>query len=94
MQGDGEHRVVAQLVESVVVISKLLDQHLPARRVQEILHTHVTLLADTVLLLISLTVTVALLILLTAKGGFIEFVMVSIYQEIGLVYLELNLGGP
>ena len=39
LQGDGEHRVVAQLVESVVVVSELLNQHLPARWVQQIL-TH------------------------------------------------------
>ena len=37
LEGDGEHRVVSQLMETVVVVSKLLDQHLPSGWVQQVL---------------------------------------------------------
>lgn len=40
LQGDREDRVVSQLVQSVVVISELLDQHLPAGRIQKVLAEH------------------------------------------------------
>lgn len=37
LQSYSEDRIVSQLVESVVVISKLLDKHFPASWVQKIL---------------------------------------------------------
>lgn len=37
LQCDGEHRVVPQLVQPVVIVAELLDQHLPAGGVQEVL---------------------------------------------------------
>lgn len=40
LKGDCEDRVVSQLVQSVVVISELLDQHLPAGWIQKILMEH------------------------------------------------------
>lgn len=39
LQSYSKHRVVPQLVEPVVVVSELLDQHLPAVWIQKILRT-------------------------------------------------------
>lgn len=37
LQRQGKHRVVAQLVQPVVVVAELLDQHAPPGRVQQVL---------------------------------------------------------
>lgn len=37
LQREGEHRAVAQLVQPVVVVPELLDQHPPPGRVQQVL---------------------------------------------------------
>ena len=37
LQGEGEHGVVPQLVQPVVVVPELLDQHPPPGRVQQVL---------------------------------------------------------
>lgn len=37
LQGEGEHGAVAQLVQPVVVVPELLDQHAPPGRVQQVL---------------------------------------------------------